>query len=123
MIDASGRSDLAIIASPSAVNPVRGQRKSGFGLADAEQPVGDVASDRRAMFDPVAAAAADDPANLTLRMSAAQEIAHVAVTLLATPPFRERMAGAVRETPCKIGADVGNDMVGHEPPAAVGAQP
>src|SRR3546814_20413401 len=54
MIDASGRSDLAIIASPSAVNPVRGQRKSGFGPADAAQPVGDRESARRAMFEPVA---------------------------------------------------------------------
>src|SRR3546814_8366464 len=75
MIDASGRSDLAIIASPSAVNPVRGQRNSGFGLADAEQPVGDVASDRRAKFEPVAAAAADDTAILQLRMSVDTEMA------------------------------------------------
>src|SRR3546814_17804912 len=93
MIDASGRSDLAIIASPSAVNPVRGQRKSGFGLADAEQPVGDVAYDRRAMFEPVAAAAADDPAILPLRMSVDQEMAVVAILLLENQISEGRRVG------------------------------
>src|SRR3546814_16275201 len=107
MIDASGRSDLAIIASPSAVNPVRGQRKSGFGLADAEQPVGDVASDRRAMFEPVAAAAADDPAILPLRMSVDQEMAVVAILILVHPPFGARKSGGVRATPWNRGTNVG----------------
>src|SRR3546814_5512655 len=93
MIEASGRSYLAILASPSAVKPVRGQRKSGVGLADAEQPIGDLAADRRAMFEPVAAAAADDPAILPLRMSVDQEMAVVAILILVNPPFGERTAG------------------------------
>src|SRR3546814_9692271 len=72
------------------------------------------------MFEPVAAAAADDPAILPLRMSVDQEMAVVAILILANPPFGERTAGEVRETPCKIGADVGERLVGHAPLAAVG---
>src|SRR3546814_3170541 len=63
----------------SALNLVRGQHQVGHGLSGSERQVGDMASDRRAMLEPVTAAASDDPAIAPLRVPVDQQVTIVAI--------------------------------------------
>src|SRR3546814_11029232 len=82
----------------SALNLVRGQHQVGHGLSGSERQVGDMASDRRAMLEPVTAAASDDPAIAPLRVPVDQQVTIVAILILAYARLGDGAPGDIRET-------------------------
>src|SRR3546814_9553793 len=62
-----------------------------------------MASDRRAMLEPVTAAASDDPAIAPLRVPVDQQVTIVAILILAYARLGEGAPGDIRETPRQIG--------------------
>src|SRR3546814_5017133 len=81
----------------SALNLVRGQHQVGHGLSGSERQVGDMAFDRRAMLEPVTAAASDDPAIAPLRVPVDQQVTIVAILILAYSRLGEGAPGRSEE--------------------------
>src|SRR3546814_19768853 len=81
-----------------------------------------MASDRRAMLEPVTAAASDDPAIAPLRVPVDQQVTIVAILILAYARLGEGAPGDIRETPRQIGPDVRARSLGYAPVAHGGVQ-
>src|SRR3546814_16271663 len=79
-----------------------------------------MASDRRAMLEPVTAAASDDPAIAPLRVPVDQQVTIVAILILAYARLGAGAPGDIRETTRQIGPAVRDRSVGYAPVAEGG---
>src|SRR5688500_17918387 len=90
---------------------MRCQREAGVGLAGAEHQVRDVTAHRGAVFESMAAATADQPDIRPARMLVDQQIAVVAVLILADPGLGEWTLGESREATREIGPHIRKRLI------------